>query len=69
MMTALAAAMILTCVGLVTLWPNDERPKEIQQNALEMGLTAELLRATVQQKRVKQDVTTRLHQKWSCVET
>ena len=48
-MTALAAAMILTCVGLVTLWPNDERPKEIQQNALEMGLTAELLRATVQE--------------------
>ena len=43
----LAAAAVLTCVGLVTLWPNKERPQEIQENAVEIGLTAELLRATV----------------------
>ena len=47
LMVTLAAAMLLTCVGLVALWPNEERPGEIQQNALEMGLTADLLRATV----------------------
>ncbi|MDP7067218.1 MAG: YibE/F family protein, partial [Acidimicrobiales bacterium] len=47
LVVTLAAAAVLTCVGLVALWPNKERPQEIQENAIEIGLTAELLRATV----------------------
>lgn len=47
LIATLAAAALMTVLGVVALWPNKERPQEIQNNALEMGLTAELLRATV----------------------
>ena len=43
----LTVAAAATLLGLLALWPNEERSEEIQKNADEIALTSELLRATV----------------------
>ena len=49
MVAALVSAGALTVFGLIALWPSQERPNEVRTNAQEIGLTFELLEATVYQ--------------------
>ncbi len=42
-----AMAAVATLIGVIALWPNQERSAEIQQNAEQITLTSQLLRATV----------------------
>ncbi|HAA67406.1 MAG TPA: YibE/F family protein [Acidimicrobiaceae bacterium] len=49
MVAALVSAGALTVFGLIALWPSQERSNEVRTNAQEIGLTFELLEATVYQ--------------------
>ena len=42
-----AMTAVATVVGVIALWPNNERSEEIQNNAEEIVLTSQLLKATV----------------------
>jgi uncharacterized membrane protein len=44
-----AMVAAVTVVGLIALWPNQERSPEVRQNAEQIALTSELLKATVQE--------------------
>ena len=47
--SAVSITAALTVLGVVALWPNNERSEEIQQNADQIALTSELLKATVEE--------------------
>ena len=47
LVATLTVAAVATLSGVLALWPNDERPEEIQKNAEDLALTSDLLQATV----------------------
>ena len=61
----LVSAGALAVFGLIALWPSPERPNEVRTNAQEIGLTFELLEATVYQSS-EADLVTPSQESWIC---